>query len=328
MRGRFKDEHRGAVMGLATMAVVGTATLAIGLFVLDLAGVDLYRQAWLAKVGIFGAEPIGIFKADERFGWVHAPSVTGRHRIVPDFDVEYHIDALGHRVVPGASGRDAPVVLFVGGSFTFGEGVEDHEAYPALLQRDWQNLKIVNAAVSGWGTVQALFALERELKIHDSIALVVYAHISHHRQRNYLRRSWLDLLMESEGRRNPFFEIIGSQLVFKGLADPVRNGLPDSHELALRESLITQALLKRMLNISAARAVPFVVVHLPDGSTKTELDILARGVGRDGVIDLRPRVDYNSIHFEHDTHPRPDGHLQIAEALRPLLNARLDPPQP
>jgi hypothetical protein len=315
--------RRTAFMGLVTTLAVGATTLAVGGFALSLYGVNLHRQAWLMKIEIFGPEPIGIFQADERFGWVHTPSAVGRHRLVPDFDVQYHIDASGHRVVPGTPSADAPVVLFLGGSFTFGEGVEDDEAYPAILQRQWPELRIVNTAVNGWGTVQALFALERALNNNDSIALIVYGHISHHRQRNYLRRSWLDLLMASEGRRNPYFEIENNRLIFRGLADPVQQGLPESPELIRREVQVTQTLIEKMAKTSRRRGIPFAVAYLPDGSQGVGLEVVARGAGPANVIDLRPLIDFDAIHFEHDPHPHAEGHREIAAELQRLLEPRL-----
>jgi hypothetical protein len=315
--------RRTTLMGLLTVFLGSAIALFVAVVALALAGVDINRQAWLLKVAVFGPEPIGIFQADERFGWVNSPSATGRHRLVPDFDVEYHIDPLGHRLIPGEPPPAAPVAVFVGGSFTFGEGVADDEAYPAVLQREWPNIRVINTAVNGWGTTQAYLALERELEANDQILFVAYGFIGHHLRRNYLRKSWLEVLLDSEERRNPYYEIEGNRLVFKGLADPALNGLPEGPKLNRREALMTRILINIMAKRCAKRGIPFVVIYLPDGSQGRDIEMLSRSAGHESVIDLRPLFDFSELHFQHDIHLHPEGHRRVATALQPLLEARL-----
>ena len=313
------------IMGLVTILLAGTAAAMIGLFTLDRLGMDVSRRLWLAKLAVFGPEPIGIWQLSDRFGWTHIPSATGRERIVPDYDVRYRIDPLGHRLVPGAPPAGAPVALFLGGSFTFGLGVEDSETYTANLQRAWPGLRVVNAAVHAWGTTQALLMLEDKLSGNDQIALVVYGFISQHPQRNYLRRSWLDTLSQWETRRNPYFEIDRDRIVFQGLAGPVRDGVPDSPELDRRELLMTRLLLRRMALLCADRNVPFVVIYLPDGTPipGPAFPVLVRAVGAEAVFDLRPLLNFSQLHFKHDYHLSPLGHSEVASKLLPFLEARL-----
>jgi hypothetical protein len=213
--------------------------------------------------------------------------------------------------------------LFLGGSFAFGHGVEDSEPYPALIQRAWPEYRVANAAVNAWGTTQALLSLEDELARNEQIVLVVYGFITHHHQRNFVRESWLESLMATRKRRNPYFEVDGDRIVFQGLADPVLDGQPDSAELARRELLMTGLLLRDMASLCAERNIPFTVVYLPDGSRDIGISLLNSAVGADAVVDLRPWFDYEDLHFRHDIHLHPQGHRKVAEILRPLLEARL-----
>ena len=61
--------------------------------------------------------------------------------------------------------------------------------------------KVINAGVNGWGTGQALLAVEALLGQHDDVELVVYGFIANHLHRNHRRRSWL----EGIDREAPFF---------------------------------------------------------------------------------------------------------------------------
>lgn len=303
---------------LAVTVLLGAA----GLVLLDRAGFEVRRKIWLAKQKIFGIEEIGIWRNDERLGWVHIPSSSGRQRVVPDFDVRYHIDARGHRRTPGAPRGERPSVLFLGGSFTFGHGVEDHEVFPALLQQRWPERRVLNAGVSAYGTAQALLVLRDALDSDGSIELVVYGFVTHHLKRNAPGRDWLDTLEYFGGRRNPHFVLEGGRLEFRGLADPERDGLPAGPELTQMEYDTTLELLREMSRLCRERGIPLVAVYLPDGTRAADFPLLVAGVGGDSSVDLRDTVDYASFRFPHDSHLNAAGHRAISLALAPELQRR------
>jgi len=297
--------------------------LYIAAWALEAVGVDVRRRLWLARNQLFGQEAVGIWRADDRLGWRHIAGASGRQSSVPDYDVLYRIDAQGHRSISGGPAAHAPSVLFLGGSFTFGHGVEDDETYPAVLQRAWPALRVVNAATNAWGTAHALLALADELAASDDIALVVYGFITDHLRRNHRSAWWLKQLDETRERRNPFFEIDGDALVFRGLADPIRDALPDDRDQRVREVRMTERLLVEMARLCAARGIRLVVVQLPDATGGRAVDVLERSVGRDAVIDLASRLRYQDLRFKHDIHPTPAGHRAVAEALQPRLEPLL-----
>ncbi len=319
-----KNRYRNIKMALISVLIAGGATIAVGLFALDRMGAGVSRQGWLLKEYLLGSEPVGIFREDDIYGWTHIPSSVGRQRVVPDYDAVYHIDSLGYRHVPNAPPLDTPQILFLGGSFTFGQGVEDSEPFPAVLQRAWPNIRVVNAGVNGWGTAQAFLKLNNEFARNNQIVMVVYGFITHHMKRNYLRKQWLDQLTSLSNRRNPFFELSNNnRLIFQGLADPERDGLPNSLELSEREALMTEKFIMLMAKRCAERRIPFVVVILPDGTQNYGASIVKRGAGNQSVIDLRPLLDHNKIHYTYDIHLHPEGHREVAAILRPLLEGRM-----
>ncbi|MGB1309722.1 MAG: SGNH/GDSL hydrolase family protein [Leucothrix sp.] len=81
--------------------------------------------------------------------------------ITPDFDAPTSITADGYR---GPEAKDNnPTTLFVGDSFTYGQGVKDNEAFPHLFC-EAKNLSCANLAVPGASTLYEVDRLEAFLK--------------------------------------------------------------------------------------------------------------------------------------------------------------------
>jgi lysophospholipase L1-like esterase len=281
----------------------------------------LSRRMWIARNQLKVPEPIGIWEDDPTFGWVHKPDSEGRHDLGV-FDVTYHIDSKGNRITEG--GYDQPKVLFLGGSFTFGHGVEDDEAYPYLLQKDFPGYKIVNSAVMAWGTGQSFLKLERQLGEYADIQLAVYSFVDHHLQRNYVRKKWLRFLKDSHTpRQNVHFEIEDGRLKFKGLARVGRDG-KGGKGIAEMEERITWLMLAEMKKLCDASSIPFVVVYLPNGAASDFSRELKDIAGVNFFFDLREGVEYSKISFKLDGHPTAKGHQMIARSLAPVLKKFLE----
>lgn len=77
------------------------------------------------------------------------------------YDVTYTIDADGLRIAAGfdENPHDNRCMLFFGCSFTFGEGVDDHEAMP-YVAGTLANLRAYNFGFPGYGPHQMLAAVE------------------------------------------------------------------------------------------------------------------------------------------------------------------------
>jgi len=90
------------------------------------------------------------------------------------YKATYTIDKKGLRVGPEASNNRAEkCVVFFGGSFTFGRGVEDYEALPYLVaQESGGRFRTINLAFSGYGPHQMLAMLENGLE-QDVFLIVI-----------------------------------------------------------------------------------------------------------------------------------------------------------
>ena len=83
------------------------------------------------------------------------------------YDVIYTIDRNGLRVGPTSSeSARVPSVLFLGGSFTFGSGVNDNETMPYVFEEKSQGrFKAFNFGFIGYGPHQMLAILENKLEM-------------------------------------------------------------------------------------------------------------------------------------------------------------------
>jgi len=115
-----------------------------------------------------GREPRALWTPDNDLGYAPTPGFSGRAwRIQGDadsmvYDVKYSIGANGLRRSPPDRGPDiSACVLFFGGSFTFGLGLEDEETMPYQVGRlSNGRVRVYNFGVNGYGPHQMLSALE------------------------------------------------------------------------------------------------------------------------------------------------------------------------
>lgn len=264
---------------------------------------------------------IGIFQSHPQLGWELIPNSIGSHKDPElEFDVTYRVDSLKHRVTPAPYNRSK--IVFLGGSFTFGHGVDDAQVFSYLLQKRMPNTKIINAAVQGWGTAQAYLKLQQLFNQFDDIETVVYGYIADHNRRNFLRKEWLELLLNCCNRLNPYYYLENDKLIFGGLA-PLSKGVSPSDyaDLASEEQRITDRLILALKKLVETNGARFMLVFLPDRSSKQLSEGLKAKLGSLGYLDLRPKV-FADEYFYSDHHPKPSAHKLIAEELEPKFRTR------
>jgi len=112
-----------------------------------------------------GSVTDGFYVPDDVLGYrpandrtVHARKRKGDEVV---YDVSYSINSKGLRQSPGLSGRlNGQCMLFFGGSYTFGEGVNDKQTMPSRVQQA-SSYQVYNFGFSGYGPHQMLAAIER-----------------------------------------------------------------------------------------------------------------------------------------------------------------------
>lgn len=159
---------RLANLGLALTSVLLTLLILEALFRILGIGADAPGSPWFAG----GNHPRFLFAADPSCGYTLRPGFQGREvAMTGEFDVDVEIDERGMRSHPRTAPPGAPVVLALGDSMTFGEGVAATETFPALLEQRLDH-RVENAGVPGYGSRQMACRL-RELLRQTSPELMI-----------------------------------------------------------------------------------------------------------------------------------------------------------
>jgi hypothetical protein len=100
------------------------------------------------------------------------------------FDVTYNYDMLYRRQVPGNPvGNTDKFVIFFGGSQTFGEGLNDRDTIPAIVQKEALSHRVYNYAYRGYGPHQMLKKLETyqlENEVPEAGGIAFFQYFSYH----------------------------------------------------------------------------------------------------------------------------------------------------
>jgi hypothetical protein len=267
-------------------------------------------KARLIKSGFLAPSKLNYKIGDDRVGWTNKKNI----QFSPDYcgsSVTYTIGPYEERFIPSPAnpiGR----ILFLGGSFTFGHCVNDHETYPYILAtKFWRNWEARNMSSSGWGTSQAYLKLVDAINSDAPPSMVIYGMISPHVQRNYLRQSHLQVLTASL-KKIPHFELVNGELIFHG-AVRVPYELEEGLELRKKEYELTTALLLAMNRLCAEKNIPFFVIFLPH-SEQYPLQVI-HGIYNAHIqfLDLSTLVE--EVLNPKDRHPNSHGHRMIANAI-------------
>ncbi len=250
------------------------------------------------------------------------------------YDVTYTFDEHGHRL----SNADAPgndAALFFGGSFTFGEGVDDHHAMPYRAGEYADHpYRVHNLAFSGYGPHQMLAAVEHGLieQLNTRPRVAIYLGLLHHVNRSAGLVVW--------DRHGPRYEFADDGLI--RYAGPFRPDTRGDHAIdeimyQLRKSLLARRIIDRPAPvrpehlelypgiIDRARALveqrftdcEFHVLlwDSPDNPLREPViqGLRDRGLRVHLVSDIHSDLPRDAFRISpHDPHPNPEAHDLIA----------------
>ena len=162
----------------------------------------------VSGVAVLHLNPLsGFHDSDPRLGWAGAPSYAGRFR-QPDFDVLVQHDDEGFRrpAEPFRGAADAPQVVFLGDSFTWGWGVASGETFVDRVQAALGDATHVrNRGVNGYGTTQQLVLLrERVLQLRPRAITLMFCEndVTDCADAKRGRRPWAELVDGDVALRN------------------------------------------------------------------------------------------------------------------------------
>lgn len=126
-----------------------------------------------------------IAQFDDVLGWSYLPNLSRKLRYGPHVKT-VHFNKDGIRVPhPGFKfDYKKPSVIFIGGSFTMGDGLNYEETFIGQLEKmDGFPYQLVNLGVQAFGTDQAFLALQKHWNKFNT-KVVVYTFIEQHIMRN------------------------------------------------------------------------------------------------------------------------------------------------
>jgi hypothetical protein len=278
---------------------------------------------------------------------IRAWKMLGSQRI---YDVTYTIDAQGLRQVPGLDrqrGSASPVVFF-GGSFAFGEGLDDDQTLASFVaaRTNWSR-PILNFAFVGYGPHQMLRSLELG-RLHafgyDTVETAVYVAIPDHANRA-AGESWWDptgprYVLEGSGSvqyRGPFAEVPDDviDLYYRYLQivqvarrsrviDRTANlvfGAKRS-EPAAKAALMAAIVARAAALLGENYQADLVVLFWDNDSVLSSLVLSAlreRGIRVMKVSELLPGPQRDRYRIPGDGHPNAAANESLAAALVPGL---------
>lgn len=124
---------------------------------LALAGAEVLVRGIRPQEALVGTP--GMYRPSATVGHEFAAGYRGVLTNLTEYNTSVSITDLGTRADSTRTGDGRITALFLGDSFIFGQGVEAHEALPAVVARRLGDVRAVNAGVPGYGTVEAVSRL-------------------------------------------------------------------------------------------------------------------------------------------------------------------------
>ena len=253
----------------------------------------------------------------------------------PEFSTQYVVNRIGVR--DNQRSLEQPEIVVAGDSYAMGWGVQQDESFPELLERR-TGRKVLNAAVSSYGTVRERRLLDRVDLSRATTLVVQYAPNDFAENDEFKkhgnqytassREAWLAAIAEQRrrGRYWPFRMVYDTLVWIKrGVTGWPRGGFEPSHyppeEAA---ALFLNALMHASAHDLGALHIVVLDIDTDPGFIRA-LDRLHRadtypaGIRAMRVLDLSGRLT-PEMHYTLDDHLNAKGHQAIADALMPLLD--------
>ncbi len=198
------------------------------------------------------------------------------------YNVTYTIDDDGLRISPPFNKENGKCVLFFGGSFTFGEGLNDNEAMPYLVGiKSNGKYRIYNFGYHGYGPHQMLSAIEHNLVnniIDCEPEYVIYWAIVYHADRSGGFSSW--------DQHGPWYTLtVDGAVKYKGHFDDDKIGNE------LKKSFLYNLFMKKIKSMNKANVNLFIAIVdktnqlLQDLYPGVKFHVIIEGSGENYIIN-------------------------------------------
>lgn len=294
----------------------------------------------------------GFFIDDPLVGYLPAPNsqVNSTKRTTEGiiYDVTYTIDEYSRRVSPLQNPGNRPNFLLVfGGSFVFGEGVNDDQTLPSYLGQLAPAYQPYNYGVSGFGPQQMLAKLQSDdlpREVPQSEGIAVYVFIDAHVERAigsmfiynawgarmpyYYRNRQGDLVRKGDFRTGrPFvsalYYILGQSEIARYFKVNIPPRLTDKH-YAFTAQIIAEARDTFKAKYHSDRF--YVLVYPDEGDYFEDMEPHFKAYGLNVLnYDERMKLDADAgLGIAGDRHPTGKAHQIVAEWVVEDLNLNDD----
>jgi len=251
-----------------------------------------------------------------------------------EFSTQFVVNTLGVR--DNQRSLTQPEIVVAGDSYAMGWGVQQDESFPELIERR-TGRRVLNAAVSSYGTVREARLLDRVDLSRTTTLIVQYAPNDFNENDEFLtrgnqympsrREEWLAAIAEQRrrGRYWPFRMVYDSVVWIKrGITGWPQGGFEPTHYPpdAAAERFLNALMHASRKDLSALRIIVLDVDE--DPAFIRALDRLRQSetyppyIRGMRVVDLSGRLTPD-LRYVLDDHLNARGHAAIADALMPAI---------
>ncbi len=313
-----------------------------------------HTQSHQGHNGFGSSPPVNVY--DPELGWtLSAQPVTGHDS--GRADVLYSV-ANGERRTSDQP-HSGPIIVVTGCSFTFGQGINDADTWPWLLQEQLPDYHVINVAAMGYGTDQALLAAERALtRYPGQVRTVVLGFGTFQIDRNRCPQSWLattcpfgkprfvrtaDEQVEYKGQvkfrsMGHFIDfVVDHSLFLSAIANLVADRLVyriEQHDAARQSTADLMTDFARRFERRGAQLVVVVMPYLSDQGpqSKADREVVVRRLRASGIptllVDIPRSADGRIAprQFTVGSHPNREYNLTLTSQLAGVLSGMRSPP--
>jgi len=251
-----------------------------------------------------------------------------------EFSTQFVVNTLGVR--DNQRSLTQPEIVVAGDSYAMGWGVQQDESFPELIERR-TGRRVLNAAVSSYGTVREARLLDRVDLSRTTTLIVQYAPNDFNENDEFLtrgnqympsrREEWLAAIAEQRrrGRYWPFRMVYDSVVWIKrGITGWPQGGFEPTHYPpdAAAERFLNALMHASRKDLSALRIIVLDIDE--DPAFIRALDRLRQSetyppyIRGMRVVDLSGRLTPD-LRYVLDDHLNARGHAAIADALMPAI---------
>lgn len=277
----------------------------------------------------------GLYKVVEDGMYRHA-SGERNIRFKSGFGWRMTQDEAGLRLTSTNAVDGGEELWLMGCSLTHGWSVNDHETYPWLVQSALPNWRVVNAGVSGYGTVHSRLLYQELMNQRGKPAVVVYAYGRFHDFRNTFVRVWQKGFVPNNRLPDLLVPKVGLDSAGKleyAMVKPVYQEWP-----LQRVSALVHALEVRWNRFSAARSDSHaisreLIAQWAAFCLREDIRFVVAGISSDAgnmldwcrelkieAVDIAvPLSGTEFTNLPHDNHPNAKAHREYAHRLLKYL---------